>query len=403
MPIAVLALAALVASARGAERIEDDKEAVSNMVSDGKPGLMAENIVISATEAVTSVARKLQLGKKESLVDDFGAWKKVYKIYPQEFPSPLAADAYTGWNDDQPDLTDNLYPWDVDVVQVLTSSDYIVPTRILPDGNDFIHPSNILDNNLYTIWLSETNPPPGVWIEIDLGVPLQRLNPEEEAAIELWQEEAHERFPGPDGEEEGFTGFNVLYMEIFWAGWTAPEEYKVWAWREMDADARSVRIHKQNMRTMFQRLDTLPGPSLSRTTCIGTTLHVLIAVPARFVLCVVVYRLGRGPRARAVAGRRERRVPERAQGADAVPQDRDDEDRAVPRGGRVQDAARAARVRGAVPVRRARDQDLRAHAERGAARGARGRGGGGRGDGGGAAAARLRAGRLRRRATCKKL
>ena len=111
----------------------------------------------------------------------------------------------------------------------------------------------------YKIWLSETNPAPGVWIEIDLGVPLDRLDPENEDAIELWQEEAHERFPGPDGEPEGFTGFNVLYMEIFWAGWTAPREYKVWAWREMDADAKSVRIHKTNMRSMFQRLDTLPG------------------------------------------------------------------------------------------------------------------------------------------------
>jgi hypothetical protein len=173
----------------------------------------------------------------------------------------MSADFYTGWNDDSPDLTDTLFEWDKDVVTVLASSSYIIPTRAHDRENDYIHANNMIDNNLYKIWLSETNPTTGVWVEIDLGVPRQRLDPDNEAAQLTWSEEAHERFPGPDGEPEGFTGFNILYMEIFWAGWTAPREYKVWAWRDMDADdpGKKLRIHKTNQKTAFQRLDTLPG------------------------------------------------------------------------------------------------------------------------------------------------
>ena len=81
---------------------EQVEEAVPILDGGGgaRPERAKEAASVVAVDTTTAVARKLQLGKKESLVDDFGAWKKVYKFYPQEFPSALAADAYTGWNND---------------------------------------------------------------------------------------------------------------------------------------------------------------------------------------------------------------------------------------------------------------------------------------------------------------
>ena len=161
--------------------------------------------------------------------------------------------------------------------EISASSQFVVPGKKQPNLNPSITTIQmVIDGSITTKWWSawdETE----AWVEINLNSPVDRIQDAESYEFFTWKfKDQIEAGKDINYLKDGLVGFHIDKCIIRWDGWYSSMDYKVMS--SLDRVQWKDRVVKQNMPTVFDRVDDLPGWS---TQGPGNTRYVKIQFVTR--------------------------------------------------------------------------------------------------------------------------